>query len=201
MHLIATALPPSNQDLYLHIRVVIGILVGLCITTLLSGLARFVQHPKRQQISVLHLGWALVMLIWVIHFWWWEYRLTLVQQWNFPRYSFVILYGILLYSLCTLLFPSDLSDYEGYEDYFISRRRWFFALRAAAFVADIFDTYMKGPLYLQTFGAAYPVRIAINLAICGIGMFSENRRVQFALLAVALIYRVFLIFWLYDIVG
>jgi hypothetical protein len=60
---------------------------------------------------------------------------------------------------------------------------------------------MKGPLYLQTFGADYPVRIAINLAICGIGMFSENRRVQFALLAAALIYRVFLIFWLYDIVG
>ena len=110
------SLPQSNPDLYQHVRVVISIIVGLCITTLLSGFARFVQHPRREKVSILHLGWAASLLLSIIHFWWWEFRLALVPQWTFAIYFFVILYAILFYSLCTLLFPSDLKDYSGYED-------------------------------------------------------------------------------------
>jgi len=137
--------PQSNPDLYQHVRVVISIIVGLCITTLLSGFARFVQHPKREKVSILHLGWAASLLLSIIHFWWWEFRLALVPQWTFAIYFFVILYAILFYSLCTLLFPSDLKDYAGYEDYFLSRRRWFFDIPAATYVADVIDTSLKGP--------------------------------------------------------
>ena len=46
-------LQPANTDVYLHVRVVISIIVGLCITTLLSGFARFVQHPRRERVSFL----------------------------------------------------------------------------------------------------------------------------------------------------
>jgi hypothetical protein len=115
----------SNPELYLHIRVVISIIVGLCVTTLLNGFARFVQHPTRAKVSILHLGWAASLLLWIIHFWWWEFRLALVAQWTFASYFFIIFYAILFYFLCTLLFPSDLQDYSGYEEYFLSRRYWF----------------------------------------------------------------------------
>lgn len=113
----------------------------------------------------------------------------------------MILYGILFYSLCTLLFPSDLNDYAGYEAYFISRRHWFFGLLAGTFVADIFDTVMKGPAYVHSFGIEYPIRIAVNLAICVAGMFTTSRRVQFALLFVSLGYHVFTIIRLYNNIG
>jgi len=189
---------PSNPDLYLHIRVVISIIVGLCITTLLNGFARFVQHPKRAKVSILHLGWAASLLLWVIHFWWWEYRLTLVEQWTFATYFFVILYAILFYFLCTLLFPSDLKDYSGYEDYFISRRKWFFGFLAATFVADIIDTTLKGSAYLNSFGIEYPIRITGGLVLCFIGMFIRNRRIQFVLLAVSLLYQISFILRLYS---
>jgi hypothetical protein len=149
------ALPESNPDLYQHVRVVISIIVGLCVTTLLSGFSRFVQHPKRDKVSMLHLGWAALLLLSIIHFWWWEFRLALVQQWTFAIYFFVILYAILFYSLCTLLFPSDLKDYSGYEEYFLSRRKWFFGLLAATFIADIIDTSLKGSAYLHSFGRLY----------------------------------------------
>jgi hypothetical protein len=36
---------------------------------------------------------------------------------------------------------------------------------AATFVADIGDTAMKRTEYVQAFGAEYPIRIAVNLAI------------------------------------
>jgi hypothetical protein len=191
-------LPRSSPDLLLHIRVVISIIVGLCITTLLSGFARFVQHPKRAKVSILHLGWAASLLLWVIHFWWWEFRLTLVPQWTFAIYFFVILYAILFYFLCTLLFPSDLKDYAGYEDYFLSRRKWFFGFLAATFIADVIDTSLKGSDYLHSFGLEYPIRIAVSLAVCCIAMFTKNRRIQLTLLAVSLLYQISFIVRLYS---
>jgi hypothetical protein len=191
-------LPQSNPDLYQHVRVVISIIVELCITTLLSGFARFVQHPRREKVSILHLGWAASLLLSIIHFWWWEFRLALVEQWTFAIYFFVILYAILFYFLCTLLFPSDLQDYSGYEEYFLSRRYWFFGILAATFIADIVDTNLKGSAYLHSLGVEYPIRIAVGLAICSIAMFTRNRRVQLVLLAVSLLYQVFYIWRLYS---
>ena len=189
---------PSSPDLYQHVRVVISIIVGLCITTLLSGFARFVQHPKRDKVSILHLGWAASLLLSIIHFWWWEFRLTLVQQWTFSIYFFVILYAILFYSLCTFLFPSDLRDYSGYEEYFLSRRKWFFGFLAATYIADIIDTGLKGSVYLHSFGMEYPIRIVLGLAVCAIGISVRNRRVQLGLLAVSLIYQISFIVRLYN---
>ncbi len=190
--------PSSSPDLYQHVRVVISIIVGLCITTLLSGFARFVQHPKRDKVSILHLGWAASLLLSIIHFWWWEFRLTLVQQWTFSIYFFVILYAILFYSLCTFLFPSDLRDYSGYEEYFLSRRKWFFGFLAATYVADIIDTSLKGSVYLHSFGMEYPIRIVLGLAVCAIGIAVRNRRVQLGLLAVSLVYQISFIVRLYN---
>jgi hypothetical protein len=191
-------LPQSSSDLFLHIRVVISIIVGLCITTLLSGFARFVQHPKRAKVSILHLGWAASLLLSLIHFWWWEFRLTLVSQWTFAIYFFIILYAILFYFLCTLLFPSDLKDYSGYEDYFLSRRKWFFGFLAATFVADVIDTSLKGSGYLHSFGVEYPIRIAAGLIVCIIAMFTKNRRIQLTLLSVFLLYQISFIVRLYS---
>jgi hypothetical protein len=191
-------LPALNPDLYLHVRVVISIIVGMCITTLLSGFARFVQHPRRERVSILHLGWAASLLLWIIHFWWWEFRLSKIQEWTFEIYFFVILYAILFYFLCTLLFPSDLRDYSGYEDYFLSRRKWFFGFLAATFVADVIDTSLKGSTYLHSFGIEYPIRIIGNLILCVIAMITSNRRIQLTLLAISFLYDVSFIVRLYS---
>jgi hypothetical protein len=94
------------------------------------------------------------------------------------------------YFLCTLLFPTDLRDYSGYEEYFISRRKWFFGFLAATFVADVIDTELKGAAYVHSFGIEYPIRIIANLTLCIIAMFTTNRRAQLTLLAVSFIYHI-----------
>jgi hypothetical protein len=190
-------LPESSPDVYSHVKVVISIIVGLGITTLLKGFAVFVQHPKREKVSLLHLGWAASLLLWIIHFWWWEFRLAMVPQWTFEIYFFVILYAILFYFLSTLLFPSDLKDYAGYEDYFLSRRKWFFGFLAATFVADIIDTGLKGSAYIHSFGIEYPIRIAASLVLCVIAMITKNRRIQLVLLAISFLYQISFIVRLY----
>ena len=182
--------PPLNSDVYQHVRVVISIIVGLCVTTLLTGFSRFVQHPRRDRPSLLHLGWAFSILLWVIHFWWWEFRLASIQQWNFEEYLFVVFYATLYYLLAKLLFPEDIAEYKGYEQYFISRRRWFFGLLAATFLFDCVDTALKGSAYLHSFGIEYPLRLVLYLILCAIGMFLPKRRIQLTVLSVSLVYQV-----------
>jgi hypothetical protein len=187
------------SDIYIHVRIVISIIVGLCITTLLSGFARFVQHPRLERPSLLHLGWAGSILLWVTHFWWWEFRLASIRQWNFETYLFVIFYAILYFLLSKLLFPEEISEYGGYEQYFISRRHWFFGLLAATLCFDYIDTMLKGVAYLHSFGIEYPIRMVANLVFCAVGVFFPNRRVQLAVLALTVAYQITFIFVHYNV--
>ena len=121
---------PGNFDLYLHVRVLVAIILGLSVTRLVSGVAVLIQHPGRYPIWSVHLGWVAWALLNVVTFWWWEFRLSFVQHWTFPLYAFVCVYASMYYFLSALLFPQDLDEYKGYQDYFLSRRRWFFGFVA-----------------------------------------------------------------------
>jgi cell division protein FtsW (lipid II flippase) len=77
------------MDMYLHVRVLFSMILGLRVSHLLSGVASIVQHPKAHKLYWVHLLWALFVFLYLIHFWWWEYRLSAIQQWRFPLYFFV----------------------------------------------------------------------------------------------------------------
>ena len=52
------AQPPDPHELYLHVRVLVGVVLGLGLTRILSGLARMVEHPGRNPVSATHLLWV-----------------------------------------------------------------------------------------------------------------------------------------------
>ena len=66
----------------------------------------------------------------LVHFWWWEFGLFVIEDWTFGKYLFIILYAVTLFLLSALLFPDSMQDYRGYEDFFYARRAWFFGLLA-----------------------------------------------------------------------
>ncbi len=90
------------MDMYLHVRVLFSIILGLGISRLLTGVAKIVQHPKEYKVYWVHLLWAL--FLYLIHFWWWEYRLQGIRQWTFPLYLFISVFAVLLFLLCVLFF-------------------------------------------------------------------------------------------------
>lgn len=67
----------------------------------------------------------------------------------------IALYALQLYLLCALFFPEEMADYDGFREYFYSRRRWIFGCMALLFVADIADTLIKGVPYLRALGPVY----------------------------------------------
>jgi hypothetical protein len=185
-------MPPdaAAAAIFPHIRIVMGIVLGLGITRLLTGTAGFVQHPQRRKVYWVHLGWVLFMLVSLTHFWWWEFWLTAITAWTYDFYVFLIAYAVLLYFLCALLFPDNVDEYGGYEEYFISRRRWFFGLLALTFVFDLVDTLLKGEAHFERYGIEYLVRTPAAVALCVAAMVVANRRFHAAFLAASLVYQV-----------
>jgi hypothetical protein len=186
--------PPSpaqaaDTRLYEHIRVMVSIILGLGVTRLLSGVAKFAQHPGRLRAWWVHLGWCGWTLLSATAFWWWEFRLAYVPHWSFEAYLIVLAYAASYFALAALLLPEDVGEYAGFEDYFISRRGWIFGVIATVFVLDLLDTALKGPTRFLALGPEYIVRFVLYLVLCVVGWRSRSRRVQAGLVIFALVYQ------------
>jgi hypothetical protein len=99
----------------------LGFAVSPSLARLLTGLARFVQHPDKFRPDALHLAWLFSILILLVHFWWWEFWLGAIPTWTFSLYAFLLLFALQLYWLTTLLYPDNIAEYAGYGDYFMRR--------------------------------------------------------------------------------
>jgi len=187
--------PPPSPDVaslanqYLHVRVLLGMVVGLGLTHLLRHFARIIDSPVRQRIYWVHLLWAISMFLYLLHFWWWEFRLVDTVRWTFMLYLFVALYALLLYLLCAIIFPDSLDGYRGYDDYFHSRRKWFFGLLGLAYVVDLGDTWIKGRGYFEGFGPELELRSLAYVVLCAIAMITPNRRFHAIFVVASLLYQ------------
>jgi hypothetical protein len=187
----------SPIEIFLHVRVMIGVIVGLSIARLLTGIARFIQHPKQNKVYFIHLGWVLAVLLSVIHFWWWEFRLEDVVRWDFVEYLCILFYAFLFYLLYALLFPDELDEYKGFKEYFLSRKRWFFGILALTFLVDVADTLLKGTPYAAGLGIEYAIRIITYIILCTLAIFVTNERFQGSFVVISLLYQISWIFRLY----
>ncbi|GAB2183208.1 hypothetical protein [Roseibium sp. LAB1] len=149
---------PSNLAEFTHIRIIIGMVIGLGVARLLNGLARYVQHPGKEEIYSVHLGWSLFMLLSVVHFWWFEFALGRIQVWTFESYLFVIAFAALYFFIAAVLYPDKMGEYANYKDYFQARKTWIYGLLALMFMLDIVDSRLKGIDYFNDLGTAYLVR-------------------------------------------
>jgi hypothetical protein len=193
--------PASSAEVFTHVRIVMGMVVGLGITRLLMGVAGLVQHPNRARLSAIHLLWAVSVLIELTLFWWWEFELRALPRWSFAVFAFLVGYAVTLFMLAALLFPDKIDEYEGYEDFFLKRRHWFFGVFAATFVFDVVDTLIKGEPYFDKLGVGYLVQVPIGIALAGIAILTANRRYHFALVSVHLIYQLWWVSILFDTRG
>jgi hypothetical protein len=188
------------MGMFEYVAVLTSIIVGLGITHLLQGTARLIQHPDAGRPYWVHLTWVLYMFLNAIFWWWWEFRLTRIEVWTFQMYIFVILFAVILYMLCALLYPSSLAGYHSFKDYFYSRRGWFFGLSILFLLVDVGDTLLKGADYFRSLGAEYVVVRGLKLILYGIAMRSRNERYHGSLAVANLVYQVAWALRFYDTV-
>lgn len=185
------------MDVYLHVRVLLSMILGLGVAHLLRGVSRIVQHPRKFKIYWVHLVWTLFLFLYLIHFWWWEFYLQKVAQWTFPLYFFIAMYATLLYLLCSLFYPDEMTEYDGYRGYYYSRRQWIFTLMTLLFIADIIDTVIKGSDYRARLGLVFETRTAAYLLLSALAIRIRNPRYHAFIAVFALAVEILLIFRFY----
>jgi hypothetical protein len=191
--------PIVPADGFTHVRIIVGMVLGLSVARLVNGMTLFVQHPGQTRIYPIHLGWAVFVLISIVHVWWFEFYLSQIATWRFFIYLFVIVYAMTYVALAALLFPDRMSEYAGYEDYFESRKRWFYGLLALSCVLDLGDTMIKGGDYFAGLGPEYLYRQAAFIVAAVAAMFIPGKPYQALFLAVGMAYEISWIFRMYNV--
>jgi len=179
----------SMATLYVHVRILLGMVIGLGLTHLLRHFANLIENPQRDRLYWVHLGWALSMLLFLLHWWWWQFRLAHLVQWTFNLYLFVAVYALLLYLLCALIFSDSAREYPDYREYYYARRQWFFGLLAVVYAVDMVDTWIKGPAYFHSFGTEFVVRNLAYIVLCVAAALTRNPRFHGAFVSLGLAYQ------------
>ena len=174
------------MEMFNYVMVLASVIIGLGIAHLLTGVAGIVQHPGRAKIYWVHLVWVGATFLRAIFWWWFEFQFSTVVQWTFSLYFFVLGYALLIYLLCALAMPRDLAGYDGYKDYFYTRRKWFFGVGLASLIADIADTLLKGLDHFASLGPLYVGLQVMWTILFVIALRTRNERFHacFALIAV-----------------
>jgi hypothetical protein len=134
-----------------YVIVMISIILGLGITTILTGVAEMIKRTKIANLSAPYVIW--IALVFVIHIqeWWVSYELKTVPIWTLHKFIFVLLYPINLYILAHLLFPTGLQkEFTAAEFYFNNYPKLFIATIILDIQSIIFNlTFIHPPLYTQ----------------------------------------------------
>ena len=186
------------MEIFEYISVLTSIIVGLGIAHLLRGIAQLIQHPGRYTVYWVHLVWVAYMFFQMAFWWWWQFNLLDLPAWQFQNYMFLLIYAVILFLICALLFPTDLDDYSGFEEYYFSRRKWFFGLLAASFLIDLYDTWLKGAEHFFSLGPQYIFQEVAYVTLSIVAM-STQRRPFHAFFAIsAFMYQ---IYWAFEFWG
>ena len=118
----------SAADAFSHMRIINGMGISLCMSRLLIFASRFVQHPNKHKISYMHIGWVVVVFLWIIQFWWDYLFESSTKTYNVYTYVSDLLYVFGLFFMCVTLTPDDIKEYGDYERYFMSRKTWLLSL-------------------------------------------------------------------------
>ncbi len=184
---------------FTHVRIIIGMVLGISVSRLVVGMSEFLQHPKRKKVYLVHLGWVLYLFLTITHFWWYEFGLVKIRAWSFGLYLFLISFACLFAFVASLLFPSSLAEYESYEDYFQSRRRTFYVMFTVLAVADLVDTAIKGTEHFLALGIEYPIQQGVLILLSVIAIFVPSKIYQGVFVATVLLYKALWIFRLYGV--
>jgi hypothetical protein len=74
-----------------------------------------------------------------------------------------------------MLFPRDQDDYEGFKDYFLSCRGWFFGLSIAWRALDVAHSWFKDADHSRNKGREYFVIVAIYTVLAVGAILTRNQ--------------------------
>ena len=125
-----------------YVIVLISIILGLGITTILTGVAEWIKHSNRQLLYAPYLIWIVLVFVMHIHEWWISYALKSVERWPLHLFLFIVLYPINLYVLAHLLFPADIKKELDAKVFYLNHYPKIFTCVCVMVVLSIVDNML-----------------------------------------------------------
>lgn len=187
-----------------YVMVLVSIVIALAIAHLLTALAEGIRrlrgHGEPIRLDAVFLLWIGFVLIWLISFWWWEFKFQeILIDWSYGLYLFVIGYSIILFMLSEILVPHRMRGVTDSYAYFMEGRKWFFGALLLMQAVDIADTFLKG--YEWGLRPAVLITYAVTFAVAITGIISERRSFQLGAAIVAFSSQLLYIFQELNVLG
>ena len=132
-----------------YVMVLISIIIGLGIAHILLGLGgivdRLTGRGDRLRLGVAHGAWLAHTFLWLVLFWWWQFRLEVIwEEWTIGFYFFLVMYAVVLFLIAVILVPRTWDGVTDLGDFFLRRRAWFYSVWLLGLLLDILDSWLKG---------------------------------------------------------
>jgi hypothetical protein len=133
-----------------YVIVLISIIIGLGITTILTGVAELIKYSRAGSLYAPYVIW--IVLIFVLHIqdWWVSYRLMEEKVWTLQLFLLIILYPINLYILAHLLFPGGPQTSFNSKEFYLSHYpRLFIGSSILVIISLVHNIVYLGLPYIQ----------------------------------------------------
>ena len=133
-----------------------SVIAGLGIVHLLQGITRFLSTKGPWKPYWVHLLWTWNVFHFIVFYWWFFWRWSAITEWQLLLFLFILIYAVILYMLCVILFPPG-EDKTDFKEIYYQNRKPFFGLWVIAFIVDIGDTQLKIHYGLSGFGPLHAI--------------------------------------------
>jgi putative Mn2+ efflux pump MntP len=144
-----------------YLSVFISIILGLAVVHLLGGVSLIIDQRVRARLDAIHLLWVMNMFTLITWVWWGNWQLNDVVAFSSVHYIAMVLFSVVVYLMCGLLFPVRGKEVEDFHEQFEMNRSRFFYLGLALSVAAL----LKGHVDRQVLEEPDTLERAIALGI------------------------------------
>lgn len=118
-----------------YLSVFISIILGLAVVHLLGGVSLILDQRVRARLDAIHFLWVINMFTLITWVWWSNWQLADIESFSSLHYVAMVLFSVVVYLMCGLLFPVRGSEVEDFSEQFEINRRSFFYLGLSLTVA------------------------------------------------------------------
>jgi hypothetical protein len=158
-------------DEFSYLSVLISIILGLGMTQLLSGFARWIEQRETFRAYGPAMAWAAMLLLVHIQGWWSMFGMRHHRDWTFLQFGIVLLQPITLFLMAALVLPGANSPELDLRRNYFAQRRWLFGLMLALLIISVAkDVALNGELP-ESANVAFHAFLFVMAAI---GVATEN---------------------------
>lgn len=178
-----------------YLSVFISIILGLAVVHLLGGVSLILDQRVVARLFWVHLVWVLNMFSLITWVWWGNWQLSDVESFSPVHYVSMVLFSVVLYLMCGLLFPVRGKEVEDFQEQFEMNRARFFYLGEALLVAAMLKGYVDRQVLSEPDTVERAIMFGALLLLFGIASRSRSRAFHGSL---ALVFFMLTLRWIFT---